>query len=100
MELQKLKSSRKAEIEFSTLVYAALALIVLVVVIGVFFALTNPSFGSLFGIVKDTTKDTQDSTNELSIAIGNCDTDEEICFSGSQYVCGSNRKWEKTENEC
>ncbi|MEK6916118.1 MAG: hypothetical protein AABW92_00075 [Nanoarchaeota archaeon] len=91
---------RKAEIEFSTIVYAALALIVLVVVIGVFFALTNPSFRSLLGIVEDTSQNSQDSTNWLAISIGRCDTGKEVCFSGSKYTCNSNNKWEKTDNEC
>ncbi|AJF61605.1 TPA: hypothetical protein HA239_04065 [Candidatus Woesearchaeota archaeon] len=91
---------RKAEITFTTLVYAALAVLVILVLIAVFFALTNPAVGSIFGIITETGESSQGARDDIAISLGSCEPGTSRCVAGIEYVCGSNKRWGKTENEC
>jgi hypothetical protein len=90
---------RKAEFTFSPIVYAVLALIILVVCIGIFFVLTKGPLASVFGIVDETDKQSEDSIGMLSILFNRCETGDDGCYNGKSYIC-ENERWKKTEDDC
>jgi len=91
---------KKAELTFSPLVYAALALIILVVCIGIFYLLTKGPLAGIFGFTKESGEQGDRAIDDLSISIGNCDSGEDKCVSSIKYICNDNRKWERTEDDC
>jgi hypothetical protein len=92
---------KKADITFTQVVYAVMALLVIVVCIFVFFYLTKTPLSRIWQIGQDTGNNNDDSWNGLNIILNSCkSTDTPKCVSGFSYRCNSENKWEKTEDAC
>ncbi len=91
---------KKAELAFSPLVYAALALIILVVCIGIFYLLTKGPLKGIHGFSKKSEDQGKNAIDVLSITIGNCDPGSDRCVGNTKYICNENHVWVQTKNDC
>jgi len=92
--------NKKADLTFSPLVYAILALVILAVCIGVFYALTKGPLAGIFGIGEQTQDSSDDTLDELTITLGTCEPPDQKCWIGKEYICNSAHKWEETDDTC
>ena len=86
----------KGELQWSTIVYAILALVVLAVIIGVFYFLTKGPIKGLFGLGDDATQKTNELTLKINNLLGGCDPAKDAdvkCSFGKQVKCGDDGKW-------
>ncbi len=91
---------KKAEMTFNSLVYAILAIVVLVVIIGVFFLLTKGPFKNIWSIEEDAGNQNTNAWDNLVGALIKCKQEEPPkCVSGFKQVC-TEGKWEKTQDAC
>jgi hypothetical protein len=90
---------KKAELTFTPVVYAILALIILAVCITIFFLLTNTPFKNIFNIENNVTN--SNPIDDVSALINKCNPgDSNKCISNHLYRCNSEKRWEKTEDGC
>jgi hypothetical protein len=88
---------KKGELQFSTVVYAILALLVLAVVIGIFFFLSKNPIEGLFNIGENAHDQGDDAIIKINNILGGCDPaveDEPKCMFGKSVECGTDNKWE------
>jgi hypothetical protein len=92
--------SKKSELSFSPVVYAILALIIIVVCIAVFFLLIKVPLNNIFFFENKTNSDSNNAINNIDITLGSCKTGDTTCLLGIKYQCNNQLKWEKTQNAC
>ncbi len=91
----------RAELQFTTVVYAILALVVLIVIIGVFYLLIKGPLAGLLGIGQQAGDQGDTVMVTLKNIFGGCKygEDKEWCSFGKRVECDSKGVW-VTKGDC
>lgn len=95
-DLAMLRGSKRADLQWSTIVYAIIAILVLVVAIAIFYSLTKGPIIGIFGFGNNAQQQTNELTIKINNVLGGCDhtTDTKTrCSFGKLVQCDEDDKW-------
>jgi hypothetical protein len=86
---------KKGDLQFSTLVYAILALFTLAVIIGVFYFLTKGPISGLFNLGQNTQDQGDETIIKINNVLGGCNPAKKDtkCALGKTVECDDKGKW-------
>jgi hypothetical protein len=86
---------KRAELQFSTIVYAILALVTLAVVIAVFYTLTKGPISGLFNQGENVKNQGDVTIIKINNVLGGCDPadTQTRCMLGKTVQCDDKGKW-------